>query len=69
MPPSQVHTASSHPSGDGISLFDLRLTEANLIVASVLLFVLKVFGILKDFLQKVLKRGAGVEPLRALIQS
>ena len=23
MPPPQAHTASSHPSGDGISLFDL----------------------------------------------
>ena len=33
MPPSQAHTASSHPFGDGISLFGLSLTEANLITA------------------------------------
>ena len=57
MPPSQVRTASSHPSGDGISLLNLSLTEANLIKACN--YFLKVFGILKDFLQKVLKRGVG----------
>ena len=64
MPPSQVHTASSHPFGDGISLSNLLLTEANLIVA--LNIVVEVFEILKNFLQKVLKRGLGQSPNRAL---
>ena len=50
MPPSQVHTASSHPFGDGISLSNLPLTEANLIVA--LNIVIEVFEILKTFCKK-----------------
>ena len=64
MPPSQAHTASSHPFGDGISLFGLSMTEANLIVA--LDIVMEFFEILKNFLQKVLKRGLGQSPNRAL---
>ena len=64
MPPSQAHTASSHPFGDGISLFGLSMTEANLIVA--LDIIMEFFEILKNFLQKVLKRGLGQSPNRAL---
>ncbi len=62
MPPSQAHTAFSHPQGDGISLFDLSLTGANLIVA--LDIIMEFFEILKNFLQKVLKRGLGQSPKR-----
>ena len=57
MPPSHFLTAFSHPFGDGESLSETRLTEANLIFAFNI--HVKALGILKDFLQKVLKRGLG----------